>query len=103
MSAGSYVAARLLSDPFYLVGYRVLLVWLHERAKSLLLVVLVHVAVAVGAMTLTKFAKTPGTPLLTFDLAWAAATWAAFAAIAVTSRGRPGAPAADQGSTAPVQ
>lgn len=68
-----------LLDPFlFLVGYRVLMVWVYEHTASLPVAMLMH-----GSLTATSRILAPpglaGVPLMTYDLLWAAVLWAAVA------------------------
>ena len=62
-----------LLDPFlYLVGFRVLMVWVWDRTGSLPLAMLMHASLTASARILSP-PGLAGPPLMVFDLAWAAA------------------------------
>jgi membrane protease YdiL (CAAX protease family) len=73
--------ARLFS---WLPAYRVLMVWVHERTESLLVVILMHASL-VATLTIIDPVLT-GAPLLTFILTRAALLWLIVAVVAVASR-----------------
>jgi membrane protease YdiL (CAAX protease family) len=90
-SSGALSTGVLLLDPlFFMVGYRVLMVWVYDRTASLFVAVLMHGGLTASARILgpPAFAGIAGVPLLTFDLVWAAAVWAIVATIAVASGGQ---------------
>jgi hypothetical protein len=68
----------------WLPAYRVLMVWVYDRTRSLLVAMLMH-----GSLTATQLILMPppasGTSLLTSILAWAAALWIVVAMIAVAN------------------
>jgi membrane protease YdiL (CAAX protease family) len=73
---------------FYLAAlpaWRVLLVWLHDRSGSLLLVMLMHASLS--ASTLILQPTVTGPPFAAWNLAFAALLWAVVGAVAVTHRG----------------
>jgi len=70
--SGDLAVASYLLDPFlYLVGFRVLMVWVYDRTGSLLLAMLMHASLTASARILTP-SGLAGPPLMVFDLAWAA-------------------------------
>jgi uncharacterized protein len=87
-SAGALPLAILLLDPFFMVGYRVLMVWVYGHTGSLLVAILMHMGLTASALILSPpgFAGIAGWPLLTFDLVWAAAVWLIVAAVVVANR-----------------
>ncbi len=90
-SSGAFSVAVLLLDPlFFMVGYRVLMVWVYDRTGSLFVAILMHMGLTASARILNPlgFAGIAGIPLLTFDLVWAAAVWIVVAAVAVASGGQ---------------
>jgi membrane protease YdiL (CAAX protease family) len=90
-SSGAFSVGVLLLDPlFYMVGYRVLMVWVYDRTQSLPVAVVMHTGLTASARLLgpPAFAGTAGVPLLTFDLGWAAAVWAVVAAVTVANGGQ---------------
>jgi uncharacterized protein len=100
-SSGTFSLTILLLDPFFfMVAYRVLMVWVYNHSGSLLVAILMHMALTASALILNPagFAATAGWPLLTFDLVWAGALWLVVAMVAVTNGGhlsRPGKPPAN--------
>lgn len=90
-SSGAFSLSILLLDPFFfMVGYRVLMVWVYDRTQSLLVAILMHLGLTASALILNPlgFAETAGWPLLTFDLVWAAAVWIVVASVAMANRGQ---------------
>jgi membrane protease YdiL (CAAX protease family) len=73
-----------LDTASFLPAFRVLMVWVYDRTQSLLLGMLMHASLT--ATTLTLWPRTAGLSLPIFDLTFAAAVWAIFAVIVVTSR-----------------
>lgn len=100
--SGPLALLSYLLDPFlFLVGFRVLMVWVYDRTQSLLLAMLMHTSLTASARILGAPAIA-GAPLLTFDLAWAAVVWAIVAAVVVADRlPRPGRSAAGAPVPAP--
>jgi membrane protease YdiL (CAAX protease family) len=78
-----YLAVLLFS---FLPAYRVLMVWVYDRTKSLLMVMLMHAPLAGGQLVLPPAIL--GVPLVTFDLLFAAALWIVVAAVAVANHGQ---------------
>lgn len=70
----------------WLPAYRVLMVWVHDQTKSLLIVMLMHVSL-VATLTIIDPALT-GVSLLIFILIRAATLWLIVAAVAVAQRGQ---------------
>lgn len=69
----AFLLARLFS---WLPPFRVLMVWLHERTHSLLLVVLMHTSlVATQLVLVAPFTFEPAGALV-YILVWAAVLWA---------------------------
>ncbi|MEW6402171.1 MAG: CPBP family intramembrane glutamic endopeptidase [Chloroflexota bacterium] len=66
-----YLGVLLFS---WLPPYRVLMVWVYDSTKSLLVVILMHVPIVVGQFVLISPAMS-GVPILAFDLMLAAALW----------------------------
>lgn len=84
--SGPLALLSYLLDPFlFLVGFRVLMVWVYDRTQSLLVAMLMHASLTASARILGAPAIA-GVPLLTFDLAWAAAVWAIVGAVVVADR-----------------
>jgi membrane protease YdiL (CAAX protease family) len=82
--SGEFALVSYLLDPFlFLVAFRVLMVWVYDRTGSLLLAMLMHLSLT--ASTLILGAGIAGVPLVTFDLIWAAAMWAAVGAVAMAN------------------
>jgi uncharacterized protein len=90
-SSGAFSLSILVLDPFFfMVGYRVLMVWVYDRTKSLLVAILMHMGLTASALILNPlgFAETAGWSLLTFDLVWAAAVLNVVAWVAMANRGQ---------------
>lgn len=73
--SGAFPLMLLLGQLFsWLPAYRMLMVWVYERTKSLLVSVLMHASLMAGLSALVP-AELSGTTLLTWILTWAAALW----------------------------
>ncbi len=72
-----YLAVLLFS---FLPAYRVLMVWVYDRTKSLLVVMLMHVPLAAVQLILIP-ASISGGRMVAFDFAFAAALWVIVAAV----------------------
>jgi uncharacterized protein len=71
VSAGTLNLASYMLDPLlFLVGFRVLMVWVYDRTGSLPVAMLMHGSLTASSRILGAPALTGGT-LLAFDLAWA--------------------------------
>jgi uncharacterized protein len=90
-SGGLSLAAFLPVFVFFHFGalpaYRVLLVWVHDRTASLLVVMLMHASYSASRMILNPVAIA-GVALATYDLVSAAALWVVVAGLAVAFRGQ---------------
>ena len=85
--AGEFALASYLLDPFlFLVGYRVLMVWVYDRTGSLLVAILMHASLTASSLILGP--GVAGVHLMTFDFVWAAVLWAAIGAVALAHGGR---------------
>jgi membrane protease YdiL (CAAX protease family) len=79
------VAVFAAVDVFsFLPAFRMLMVWVYDHTRSLLIAMLMHVSLT--ATTLTLWPVTTGT--LTFDVAFAIVVWMIVAAIAAATRGQ---------------
>ncbi len=67
----------------FLIPFRILMVWLYERTKSVLVVMLMHAPLAAGQLILLPSAISNESAVI-FDLAFAAALWVVVAAVYVT-------------------
>jgi len=72
-----YLAVLLFS---FLIPYRILMVWVYGRTKSVLVVMLMHAPLAAGQLILLPSAIS-GERAVIFDLAFAAALWVFVAAV----------------------
>jgi len=82
-----YIAVMLFS---FLIPFRILMVWLYDRTKSLLVVMLMHAPLAAAQLILLP-AAISGERVVIFDLAFAAALWVVVAAVYLANgRGRNG-------------
>jgi uncharacterized protein len=79
-----YLAVLLFS---FLPAYRVLMIWVHDRSRSLLVVMLMHASLAAGQLILIPPAIS-GVSMLIFDLAFAAVLWVIVIAIAIANGGQ---------------
>ena len=80
-----YLAVLLFS---WLPPYRVLMVWVYDRTKSLLLAILMHFPIVVGVFVLVPQTM-PAIAVVTFDLVFGCALWLVVAVVAHTNRGPP--------------
>jgi len=78
------LASYMLDPIFFLVPFRVLMVWVYDRTGSLLVAVLMHASLTASARILSPLAFA-GAPLLTFDLVWTAVLWVVVTAVAVAN------------------
>ena len=69
-------------------AYRVLMVWVHDRTKSLPVVMLMHASLTASVPMILMPLAISGVLLLTWYLAMAGALWVAVAAVAVANRGQ---------------
>jgi membrane protease YdiL (CAAX protease family) len=74
--SGALSTASYLLDPFlFLVGSRVLIVWVYDRTgESLFLAMLMHMSLTSSARILTPMGIV-GVPLMLFGITWAAVMW----------------------------
>ena len=80
-----YIAVMLFS---FLIPFRILMVWVYDRTKSLPVVMLMHAPLAAGQLILLP-AAISGERAVTFDLVFAAALWVVVVAVCVAT-GRDG-------------
>jgi uncharacterized protein len=80
----------------WLPPFRTLMVWVHDRTDSLLVVVLMHVSLVMSTLLLQP--AVTGTSLLVYILVWAAVLWAASLAVTAAAAGREPARKARQGA-----
>ncbi len=79
--SGSFARASYLVDPFlFLVVFRMLMVWVHDRTGSLLIAILMHVGLTAAARILLAPGLVGGS-LLSLDVAWLLAMGAVVAAV----------------------
>jgi uncharacterized protein len=84
-SPAPLVLVGLAVDPFlFLVGFRVLMVWVYDRTGSLPVAMLMHGSLTASARVLAAPAMMGG-GLLAFDLAWAVAVGVVVAAVVAGS------------------
>jgi hypothetical protein len=69
-----------------LPAFGVLMVWVYDRAGSLLVAMLMHVSITACTIILTP--QTRGLPLLAYGLAFAAAIWVVTAVVMMAGRRR---------------
>ncbi len=84
VSPACFLAVLLFS---FLPPYRVLMVWVYDRTRSLLMAMLMHAPLAASQLILIPLAIS-GVPLVTYNLIFAAALWGVVAAVAVANRGQ---------------
>lgn len=78
-----YIAVMLFS---FLIPFRILMVWVYDRTKSVLIVMLMHAPLAAGQLILLPDAIS-GERVVIFDLAFAAALWVVVAAVHLAAKG----------------
>jgi len=66
-----------------LPAFRVLMVWVYDRTRSLFVAMLMHVSLTACTLILTP--RTTGLALLAYSLLFAAAVWVVIGAIAATN------------------
>jgi membrane protease YdiL (CAAX protease family) len=71
-----------LTDPFlFLMGFRVIMVWVYDRTRgSLLLVMLMHMSLTSSARIITPMGIV-GVPLMLFGIIWAVVIWSIVAVV----------------------
>jgi membrane protease YdiL (CAAX protease family) len=85
--SGALPLALLLARLFsWLPAYRVLMVWVYDRTKSLLVAMLMHVSLVASLMIIEP--SLTGGDLLTYILVRAAVLWVIVAAVAVANDGQ---------------
>lgn len=85
---GALPLVSYLLDPFlFLMGFRVLIVWVYDRTGSLLIGMLMHFSLTASARIFMP-SGTAGASLLTFDLVWAATLWLLVAGIVMANSGQ---------------
>jgi membrane protease YdiL (CAAX protease family) len=83
---GTLPLVSFLFDPFlFLVAFRVLMVWVYDHTRSLLIGMLMHVSLTASSRIFIPL-DAAGGPLLTFDLIWAAVLWLAVAVVLAVNR-----------------
>jgi len=80
------VAGFLVFYAGALPAYRVLMVWVYDRTKSLLVAMLMHASLSSSTLILQPLAT--GMPYLTWNLVLAAALWVVVAVVAMANRGQ---------------
>jgi uncharacterized membrane protein YdbT with pleckstrin-like domain len=63
------LASYLLDPLFFLVGFRVLMVWVYDSTESIFIGIIMHASLTGSALILGA-PSLRGTPLLIFDVAW---------------------------------
>jgi uncharacterized protein len=81
-------ANGVLSLVGQLTAYRVLMVWVYDRAGSLLVAALMHASLIASTLFLLAPEALAGAAYVTWSLGLAAAFWMAVAAVVVASRGQ---------------
>jgi hypothetical protein len=99
-----YVTVDLLCALVGLSGYRVLMVWVHDRTESLLIGILMHTGLT--AATLILQTRVPGEVLIRLSVVLAVVPWLIVAAVAaaraITARRRAGRRSRPGGSGRPT-
>jgi len=88
LSGGQSVTTFAAGFVIFYVGalpaYRVLMVWVYDRTRSLLLAMLMHASLSASTLILQPLAT--GAPALTWNLVLAVALWAVVGTVAVARR-----------------
>jgi membrane protease YdiL (CAAX protease family) len=71
---------------FYMLAYRVLMVWVYDHTQSVLMAVLMHLMIIVWPFVLPGPPAMAGVPDLIFNLVFGATLWVFVAAVAVADR-----------------
>jgi membrane protease YdiL (CAAX protease family) len=71
---------------FYMLAYRVLMVWVYDRTQSVLMAVLMHLMLIVWPFVLPGSAAMVGVPTLIFNLVFGATLWVLVAAVMMADR-----------------
>lgn len=79
-----YLSVLLFS---FLPAYRVLMVWVYNHTRSLLIVILMHASLTASILILPPLAATP-VQIVTYDLIFAVALWLMVVVTALTNKGR---------------
>ena len=74
------LASYLLDPLFFLVAFRVLMVWVYDSTESILIGMLMHASLTGSALILGA-PSLRGTPLMFFDIAWFVVIWVVIAAV----------------------
>lgn len=87
-SSGEVPAALFMAVMLFawIVPYRVLMVWVYDRTRSLLLAMLMHLPIVVGALVLNPEAAS-GSQMFTYLIATGAAYWLVVGAVALANGG----------------
>lgn len=87
LSPAIFIVGRTLGDILgVLPAFRVLMVWVHDQTRSLLLAMLMHASLTTTTI-IVEPAGISGATLLVYDLASAAAMWLIVAAVVAATRG----------------
>lgn len=78
---GDYMAVDLLGALVGLTGFRILMVWVYDATRSLLIGILMHLSLTASTLILQPLVT--GAPLVTLGLALTAAPWAIVGAVAL--------------------
>lgn len=82
LSSAFYLAVLLFS---WLPPYRVLMVWVYDHTQSLLVAMLMHMTIDIGAFV---FLISPGVPTVIFDLVFGATLWVVVAVVVLVGSGK---------------
>jgi uncharacterized protein len=80
---GGYMIADLTSAVVALTGYRILMVWVHDRSRSLLVAVLMHMGLTASTLILQPVVT--GASMVTVAVVLAVAPWVIVAAVALAA------------------
>jgi len=84
LTLGVFLAWNILGIPVgYLAAFRVLMVWVYDRTRSVFIAMLMHVSVTASVLILDPAALS-GAAALTYIYSVAAVVWAAVAVVAIT-------------------
>ena len=100
LTLGVFLAWNVLGIPVgYLAAFRVLMVWVYDRTRSVFIAMLMHVSVTASVLILDPAALS-GAAALTYAYSVAAVVWAAVAVVAIAHGGHRAGQPADRGTLA---
>jgi membrane protease YdiL (CAAX protease family) len=95
------VALEVAAAFFWMLPYRVLMVWVYDRTQSVLMAMLMHLPLDVCAAVLTGSPAMAGVPGLVFNFVFGATLWVVVAAVVAADRKKLWRPESGQPSRRP--